>query len=637
MSNSKKKNLRKNVLNELKISFQDIKKDYKYIKSLSKEGEELLGSSEWLLDNIYLIEKEYKSVKDNMPYDYFSNLPPEETSKNEVNPRVYLLAKEYINKKDGLVEEKDLVKYINNKKVKLTMGELWAFPIMLRAALIVNLSKITKRLSCLQKEKLDGKNFATKLLENKQHNNLEEIIKSINESKEEFSPLFVGEAIKFLKDNSIEEKEIYIAIKERLNDKEEEGLIKNAFVEGILEGKISSIIKSLREIDGANWRSFFDNTSEVEKILNNDPSGTYKRMDFQSKDYYRHKIEYLSRKLQIDEILITEKAYFLAEREKEGGKRGAKSHVGYYLVDDGVRELSKSFNNNSKIKNAYSQGIYITCIAVLTAFIVAITLIISSISGANYTTNKYILLSLLIIIPSSEISISFINWLVGKKVSLRHVPKLDYSKGIPDEDKTIVIIPSIVTSGARVKELMEQLEVFYLGNKDKNLYFALLNDFTDANKKEVPQDKEIISQGIKIAHKLNKKYFDDRKHFFFLNRERVYNPKEKTYMGKERKRGKIMEFISLLKGEENHSFSVISSPISHIKDAKYIITLDADTFLPREMAPKLIGAMSHILNKAKVSDGVVKRGYGIIQPKVTISYESKNKSRFSEIFGGEEG
>ncbi|MGL5153006.1 MAG: GH36-type glycosyl hydrolase domain-containing protein [Clostridium sp.] len=634
---SSNKTLRKNVLSELKSSFQEIKKDHKYIKTLSKDGEELLGSAEWLLDNIYLIEKEYKNIKENMPIDYFTNLPPDEAKKNEVNPRIYIIAKDYVNKKEGVVEEKDLVKYINNRNTKLTMGELWAFPLMLRSALIVNLSKITKRLTELQKEKIDGKKFAINILERKNKEEFEGLIEEIKQKDVIYSPIFVIEAIKILKDNSIENKEIYIVIKEKLEDKEEEALVKNIFLEGALESKIGSIIKSLREVEAANWKAFFENTSQVEKILNSDPSNVYKKMDFKSKDYYRHKIESISRKFQVDEVVIAEKVVYLSNRAKEVGKRSCSTHVGYYLIDVGVEELVKSFKAKCKIKNTYSEGKFITYILLATLSIIAITLGITNVFSDTYTINQYIIIGLILLIPSSEIALVIINRYVGKLIPLRHIPKLDYSNGIPIEDKTIVIIPTITSSANRIKELMERLEVFYLGNKDENIYYVLLNDFSDSKEEEDLRDKEVISQGIKSAQILNKKYFNGKKHFFYLNRKRIYNKKENIFMGKERKRGKIIEFIALLKGEEDHSFNVISSPITHIQNAKYIITLDSDTFLPREMASSMIGAMSHILNKPKVVNGIVKRGYGIMQPKVTISYESKNKTQFSEIFGGDEG
>lgn len=636
MKNSHKKIQRKNLLLELKCSFKKIKSNYNYIKHLSKQGEELLGSSEWLLDNIYLIEKEYKSIKINLPQKYFDNLPPEGESKDEINPRIFKLAKEYIHKKEGVIEEEALIKFIKSRNNRLTMGELWAFPLMIKISLIIKLSNITERLHYIQEDKLKGKLLALEIVKSIDKGSLEEKINEIKNKENEYSPVFINSAFKVLRDNSVEENEVFLLLKSKLHNKEEEELIKNAFVEGSLESHISLIIKGLREIEGISWRNFFEKTSKVEEILNSDPQETYINMDFETKDYYRHRIEKLSKKLGVDEIVLAEKAIYLSLRAKEEGKTSCKTHVGYYLIDEGINELGKSIKQNSNLKNTYSLGGFFLLLLILTSLVVVITVYLAKGFG-ELSAKQNILLILLIIIPASEISLSLTNWIMGKYIPLRHVPKLDYSKGIPKSEKTIITIPVILSSKQKVREIMERLEIFYLGNRDENLYFVLLGDFKDSKEEENKEDYSIIEEGVKESHKLNKEYCMDEKKFFFLNRERIFNPKENCYMGRERKRGKLMEFISLIKGNENHSFSVISSPINRLKDAKYIITLDADTFLPRETAHKLVGAMSHILNKPVIKEGRVKRGYGIMQPKVTISLESKNKSKFSRVFGGEEG
>ena len=223
-------------------------------------------------------------------------------------------------------------------------------------------------------------------------------------------------------------------------------------------------------------------------------------------------------------------------------------------------------------------------------------------------------------------------------------------KGIPNESKTVVVIPAIVNSKEKVKELMEKLEVAYLGNRDENLYFALLSDFYDCENETAQNDADIIKCGIECARRLNEKYAhnvgnknytqelnNNENRFFFLSRKRIYNKKQNIYMGKERKRGKLMEFIALIKNNNTHTFNVFSSDIKALKDVKYLITLDEDTFMPRESAFKLIGAISHVLNIPQVSNNRVVRGYGIMQPKVSISLEAKNQTYFSRIFGGEEG
>ncbi|MGL4109679.1 GH36-type glycosyl hydrolase domain-containing protein [Clostridium sp. LP20] len=638
MSTKEGNNCRKHVLQELKFGFRRIKDNYKYIRSIAKQGEEVLGSGEWLLDNIYLIEKEYKGIRENMPQEYFNNLPLYDEVDTEGIPRIFAYSKEYIKKKEGVVKEGEVINFIKNKDSRFTMGELWAFPLMLRIALILKLSKTTNKLVKIQEKKSNGKALAYRIIEGSTRDKLGHVLEEIDREYSEISGMTLAELLKTLRDNSIETKEVYDLIdKKKKSENGDEEFIKNNFLEGSIEQTIGSCIISLREIEGINWKRFFEETSKVEKLLLTDPDGTYERMDFESKDYYRHKIEILARRLQLDEITLTEKIIYLASRSKEEGKRTYRAHVGYYIIDDGIKELSESVNAGIKIKTKFSEGKFILLNILGTFTIVVAVIILSYILGVRFTTVQYLTAILVMIIPSSEIVTAVINWSVSNLVPMRFVPKLDFSKGIPASKKAVIVIPAILPSAERTKELMEQLEVVYLANKDKNLYFALLGDLPDSKEERGEGEEEIIEAGLKETLRINFKHFNGDKHFFFLTREKLYNSKEKVYMGRERKRGKLMEFMSLLKDEDNHTFNVISSYIGPVMDAKYIITLDADTVMPRETAYRLVGAMSHILNKASIKNNRVIRGYGIMQPKVSISLESKNKTSFSKIFAGESG
>ncbi|MGG7078850.1 GH36-type glycosyl hydrolase domain-containing protein [Clostridium sardiniense] len=628
-------NCRKNVINELKLSFMKIKDTYKYIKVLSNEGEEIIGSGEWLLDNIYLIEKEYKAIRTNMPRAYFENLVIEEESSGRV-PRIFILAREMIRENKGRVTEEEAISFILEKNKRLNMGELWAFPLMLRASLIINISKVTDELKSIYKDRKEGRELAYKVISVKNNENRLNILEKINDR----SKVFTEEFYKVLKDNSIEDEEVYnIAVSKVDKDKQDKNLIRSSFMEGSLEDTIGSSIASLREIDGINWRRFFSETSIVEKTLMKDPDRTYGKMDFKSKDYYRHKIEKISRKYKIEEELIAEKLVFLAERARESGKIGCKSHIGYYLIDDGIRQLNKELGSRVNIKNKFSPNMFWLINVIGTLLIIFIVLSLGYLSGIEYERHQYILAGIILIIPASEIVVNIINWITCKMVPMRHVPKIDLRNGIGEAQKSVVIVPTIINSINSAKEMVKKLEVIYLANKEDNLYFAILADFPDSDNEIKENDKIINEITIREINRLNRKYcIDTGDKFFFLNRQRIYNSHEGVFMGRERKRGKIMEFIALLKGEENeHTFNVISSSVEELRSAKYIITLDSDTFMPRGVVKKLIGAMMHPLNRAVYKDNVVKRGYTIMQPKVSISLESKNKSEFSKIFGGEGG
>lgn len=628
MSKSNSVSSRRNILKELKTSLIKIKDTHSYIKKLSDEKEEVIGAGQWLLDNIYLIEGEYKIVKFNMPTQYFDNLVIENIDE-KISPRIFNLAMKMVENHRGKITEKDCIDFIKKENEMLTMGELWAFPLMLRASIIISLSKFTDSLKEIQKDKKEGKEVAYALQRSKINDkDLIDLKEKINNK----THIFLYSLSKTIKDNLIQNNEINEIIKEGFEGKESLENIK--FLEASLEEFIGASIVSFRQIDSINWRNFFQNVSMVERILMQDPALAYGNMDFKSRDYYRHKIEKIAKKHDLDEIDIATKIVNLSKRE-ENLNYEYKKHVGYYLVDDGIEELGKELKLN--LKNTYSYSKFLGVNIFGTLFIDFIVLFIIYLFGESFNIFKYLASAIILLLPCSEIIVSIINRYVSKHVDMRHVPKI-YIDESNNENKTVVVVPTIISSEDEILKLTEKLEVTYLANRVNNTYFAILADFKDSNTENKEEDNILNTFALKNIENLNKKYcIEGQCKFLFLNRKRVYNPKESVFMGRERKRGKIVEFINLLKGDDNHTFNLISTPIDNLKDAKYIVTLDTDTFVPRNTIKKLIGAMVHPLNKAVIKEGLVKRGYGVMQPKVSISLESANASKFAKLFGGEGG
>lgn len=643
-------NLKRNILKELSKSYSSINNSYKYFKKLSKNKYKIIESANWILDNLYLIEREYKNIKQSMGNEYFKALPTlsRNNKKKEVYdvPRIFHIAQNYINS-SGEFNIKDVSDYINNiqgikseeiisisddisnKDLLLNMSELWAFPLMLKINLILNLSQYIEELVLIQKSIVSGRNIAEKLIDNK---NVEEYIE-----EDKYIDFFLKEFFITLRNNSIDDSLGYKFLNEKSNIKGEfnKYLFKSDLKEKILNQKMSEYFINIRKVENISWKVFFEDTCVIEKLLNMDPANTYASMDFDSKDYYRHKIEEICEVIDSTEYDLTKDILTKCINAQINNEPEYKHHVGYYIIDEGMKELKGCYHNLNEV---ISQGGYLG-INIFGSIIFSIfVLFISMIFGTAFTKAKFIVSFLLILIPMSEVIISTVNWIVSKSIPIKFIPKLDFSNGISENNKTVVVIPTILNSKERVKLLMEKLEVMYCGNKDKNLYFALLVDFNDSKNEDEKEDSEITQYGLEHAKKLNEKYCKENQNdckFFFLSRKRVYNDKQKVYMGKERKRGKLKEFIALIRGSNDHTFDVISSDIKILADVKFLITLDDDTFMPRETASKLVGAMAHILNVPYIKDNKVVRGYGIMQPKIAISLEAKNKTYFSKIFGGD--
>jgi len=658
------RNSRKAVLMELNDAFKGILYNYKYLNKLVKQGEEVIPSAEWLLDNIYLIEKEFKTIKYNLPHSYFDNLPNVKIDKNNY-PRIYNLAKDYIKLNNNVIDQEECIKFVNSQEEDFTIGELWAFPLMLRIGLIINLAFIVNEMVVLQKQRLGAKKLANIVIDYYEKNNIEGLLKkiqekyplnNINKSEEEieniymgdsevlhdglFSPEFIDRFFTILRDNSIDDERIYKFALERLKGKENSSLEKEIIKEHIKEGSIATAIgtniNSLRIMDSANWKRFFNETSKSESILMQDPAGIYNNMDFETKDYYRHKIEEISRVTNIEEINLVKTALELSSLHLDN-EDIYKKHIGYYIVDDGVEELLKRFGLSKNINKSFSEVSYVLSIIFGTIAVNLLILLLTYVIPLNFSIGQYILAFIIMLVPASEIVIALYNWIVAKVTRVSFIPKMDYSNGIPNTEKTIVVIPTILSNCRDVANLMKKIEVYYLGNRDKNIFFALLGDLPDSNVEIEDQDKIINEEGIRLANNLNNKYSKEYSRFFFLNRKRLFNESEGIYMGFERKRGKLMEFMSLIRGDKNTSYNIISSDITNLMNSKYIITLDSDTFLPIGSAKKLISAMSHILNKPYVKGNKVLRGYSIMQPKISVNLEDKHKTYFSKLFAGDAG
>lgn len=649
---------KKVVLKELNSAFKGIIHNYKYINSLSKGEEEIIPSAQWLLDNIYLIEKEYKEIKFNLPREYYDSK----------DSHIYEFTKEYVIDSSAILNEEDMESFIKSLNYELTMGELWAFPLMARAALIILLAYITNSIAVIQKQRAAAKKLGYTIIENIKEGNIEKLLlkleakypkrrniidQKINNDKEKFmgedvslndgmfSVEFVDKIFMVLKDNSIEDKRIYDFILDRLEKQKDEVELDKLFIEenlrqGTIENYIANIITSLRKIESINWRKFFERTSKIERILNYDPAEVYSKMDFETKDYYRHKIEEIARRSGRTEINIVNLILELCRREEND--EDYKKHVGYYIIDEGQKELLAKLSFRGRIDNYINPQFYIWAILIMSVVTNLLIVFLTFISKQSYGFGMYFLEFLILLMPAVEISIIVINWALSKNPQIKVVPAVSCDEEMLERNKTIIVIPAIIASKQRLAELLAELEIYYLGNKDKNIFFALLGDFKDSEK-EINLDEDRINDfGLRKIKELNEKYFPiDRPQFFFLNRKQVFNENEGVYMGRERKRGKLEEFINLIKGNSDHTYNVVSSDISILHDAKYIITLDADTILPIDAGKRLIGKMAHILNRPVIQDSIIVRGYGIMQPKVGVKLKDKYKTKFSEIFAGNAG
>jgi cyclic beta-1,2-glucan synthetase len=413
-------------------------------------------------------------------------------------------------------------------------------------------------------------------------------------------------------------------------------------VESLCSPTVSTLIASMRRIDGADWNDVFERVNAVEQILRHDPSDAYAFMDFESRDTYRKTIAQLAKRAEASEQEVARKAVELARPIHASPNvrvRERQSHVGYYLVGDGRKELEQTIGyrptvaeRTQRLLKRWPDFSYILGIELLTLALMAVVVL-----GAKPKVSGWIVVALFLL-PAAECAVALMNQLATTLFQPKALPKLDFSKGVPAEYTTMVVVPTLLTSEEQMGRAVRDLEIRFLANRDANIHFALLTDPPDAGQQFDDKDK-LADTCSHLIEAMNAKYAAEGKGSFFLfHRHRAYNPSEGIWMAWERKRGKLLDFNKLLVGTSDN-FPVKAGNLSLLPSVKYVITLDSDTQLPRDAAHRLAGAIAHPLNRAVIDAeaNTVVDGYGILQPRVDISIQSASRSRLAAIFSADAG
>ena len=633
----------------LKNNFEFIKKVYNLLNDNIKQGINIHPAGEWLLDNFYIIEETAKIIEKELTLKKYTNLISIANEPYKGFARIYVLAAEMVAYTDNKIDSKNLkflISSYQNKKT-LSMEEIWSIQNFLQIALIQNIKEICESIYISQIQKSKVNNIIERLIE-KKHTVKQRF--TLAEKYKQKEMLFTEMKYPFIEYMSYRLKKYgkesygYLNILEEQVNKMgttiDEVIKKEHFAIAKRKVSIGNAINSIKDISRINFQDIFEEINGVEEILKKDPANIYEKMNYKTKEYYRSKIQELSTKSKISEIYIITKALELAKKHVNSNSiiEKKKSHIGYYLISDGISELVEQlqYKNKKEMTKIERTKIYINMLLLASVILAIIVEVVVFISTKNIWIS--ILSGILSIIPLSEIYIQIENYILGKTVKPKLIPKINLYSGVPEEYATFVVIPTIVNSKEKVRSLIKKLEVYYLANKSENIYFAILGDCTSGKNELEPFDEEVELAGYEEIKKLNNKYKDNKfPKFHFLYRKRKWNSSEGMYLGWERKRGLLCQFNNYLLNKDNADFIVNTIEMYkennlNIPKIKYIITLDSDTNLVLESGLELIGAMAHILNTPIVKNGVVVDGYGIIQPRVGIDLVSSRKSLFTEIY-----
>lgn len=610
-------------------------------------------AGEWLLDNFYLIEEHIRTSKKHLPKRYSEELPRLANGTSAGLPRVYDIAKENISHGDGRVDAESLSRFVKAYQTVtvLKIGELWAIPIMLRFALIENLRRVASRVAIGRIDRNLANYWADQMTHAVENDpkSLILIIADMARSDPPMSAPFVSEFARRLQGQNPSLAFPLTWIEQRLSESNQ------SLAQMIQQGNqqlaadqvsISNSIASLRLLGAMNWRDFVENLSVVEKTLQDDPAHVYSRMDFTTRDQYRHVIEKIAKYSDLSEIQIAQEAISMAQSSMDQfGISDRKAHVGYYLVSKGLPQLEATAKMHLPFLEKLEQLcfrfplLFYTGSISLLIFVFSWCLIMPLHHRGVHSFLLWIC-GLVIVLSVSQLSLALINWLTTLLISPKPLPRLDFMKGVDPESRTLVVIPTLLINIEDSEKLVEELEVRFLANQDDNIFFGLLTDFRDADQEHLPDDDKLVSFVKEKIEELNKKHTSTRGAMFYLfHRPRLWNPIELKWMGYERKRGKLADLNALLRGSEPGKFSLIVGDTNILQKVKYVITLDTDTELPRDSARQFIGSMAHPLNKP-LYDTKKRRvidGYTILQPRVGVSLPGTNRSIYAKLFGTEPG
>ena len=558
-----------------------------------KANRRIAPAGEWVLDNFYLIEEQIRTAKRLLPKGYAKGLPQLKNGPSRGLPRVYDIALETISHGDGRVDPERLESFVAAYQTvtALRLGELWAIPIMLRLALIENLRRVAARIAVDRENRNRADYWADKLSETAEKDP-KSLILTVADMARSHPPMvssFVAELARRLQRQGaalalpltwIEQQlsESYLTIGQLVQSENQQ--------QAADQLSISNSIGSLRFLGAMDWRRFVETMSVVEQTLREDPAGIYEGMDFTTRDQYRHVVEKIAKQSSLSEGEVALETLSLARKgaaEKKDDDR--ESHVGFYLIDTGRHRLERCARPKStamdilrRTGRRFPLPLYLGTIFLLTAIFAAGLL--TEIRSDGMDGPLFWFICALLLTAVSRLAIALVNLLATCLAAPRPLPRMDFAEGIPADFSTLVVVPTMLSDTENIERLMDALEVRYLANRDENLRFGLLTDFKDAPGETLPEDEPVVSQARQRIEALNETYRGKGDIFFLFHRPRLWNPRERTWMGYERKRGKLAELNSLLRGGSGSGFSLIVGDKTVLSNVKYVITLDTDTELP---------------------------------------------------------
>ncbi|HTR79470.1 MAG TPA: glucoamylase family protein, partial [Gemmatimonadaceae bacterium] len=604
-------------------------------------------AADWLLDNYYIVHEHIVQIRESLPRQFYRELPRLRRGPLTGFPRVYEAIITLIRHTEARLDTDNIGLFFDafQQGAPLTIGELWSIPSLVRLGLIECLRQIALQLVERVRDLEAAESWAKRLLDasEREPSVFAAALDRFLANPPQLTPTFVARFLHRLR----RARGAFPPLLRLRQAIAEEGLAADEAAARATDRfarthiMVANAITSLRAVSRLDWRRFVEDHSVLDAALRADPSGWYSRMTFDTRDQYRHAAERIAKGSGLGEREIADRAVALAT-DAPPDVDPRRRHVGYYLIDEGARILERAVHYHPRPADAirrvalrYPTAAYGAALAIVTVLALLLPLVVAR--AASDPAQMGVLLVALL--PALAIGVTVVNALVTLLLVPRVLPRLELLDGIPDDCATAVVVPTLFPTSGAVDEALTKIEVEFLANRRPNLYFAILSDFVDSPRAARDDDASILAAAVDGVRALNARYGAESGEVFYLfHRPRRWNANQHTWMGWERKRGKLAEFNRFLRGADG-AFSTIVGQTEAIRGARYVITLDADTRLPPDAGAELIGTLAHPLNRAVFDTHAqrVTRGYGVLQPRVEVSLPSANRSRFAAIYSGQPG
>jgi cellobiose phosphorylase len=624
---------------------------YRALAKLTSKTGFMNHEIESILDNFFIIETTVFDVVNSFKKKDFKRFPLVTRTKKETYFRLYYVLREYVRAANGSVDKEGLLAFISTyqKYSPFSIRELNTIPIMIRFILVEDFGELITKSEQVIKENEEAEKAYVMIAKAAKRSSWDpakvtltlantygtipvnlglHLMDRLNQDGQKMRPI-----IKWIRLN-LEKQGLSSSTLSRT----EEGYRSEQFEH------MTNVIESLHWLNQVRWDAIAEQVNVVDALLAHDPAGAFLMLDTNTKNSYRNVVVRIAERVSIHEAEVARTALRLAnlQQRNDDSARNIKKHVGYYLVDHEGRAILEAemkytptlLEHLYHLIHIHPARTYFGLISIFTLIFFAVSMLMIGFPTHDSLLGFIGAVSLLFI--SFEIGIHATNVVLTRIVPARRLPHLDLNDDVGIERRTCVAVPSMIRDEKSISEHVEKLETKYVGNPQKNIYYALLLDFSASKTETLPTDALYISFIEKKIQELNDRYGRGEKIFFALIRKRKWNESENVYMAWERKRGKLREFNELLRGKETSY--IVTGGIEQIKDIKYVITLDEDTELPHDSARKLIGTMAHPLNIPIVDQrGKVIRGYGIIQPRVSTRLSIASRSLFTRLYSSASG